>query len=129
MNEWYAPKSNIRIILSLVSFAAAFIFMTWFFKYAPFSPSNKLMGWLGAVTTCFLLFLGFYIGFSIGTKKAIAAFSVFLIWSLGLIFLPVPEGYAEAVYGGWAILLMAIIALYAKYEESKKKKNKHNPQS
>jgi hypothetical protein len=129
MDDWHAPKSNTRIILSLISFAAAFIFMAWFFKYAPFSPSDRLVGWLGAITTCFLFFSGFYIGFSIKTKKAIVGFLAFLIWSLGLLFLPVPEGYAEAVYGSWAILFMAAVALYAKYEESRKRKGKPKPQN
>ena len=124
MDEWYAPKSNTRIILSLISFVAAFVFMAWFFKCVPFSPSNKFTMWLGAVATAFLFFLGFYVGFNIKKKKVIGGFSAFLIWSLGLLFLPVPEGYTEAVYGSWAILFMAIIALHAKHQESKKRKSK-----
>ena len=72
----------------------------------------------------FLFFSGYCVGSNIGFKKMVLSFLVVVVWSLGFLILPVPEGYAEAVYGSWAILLMVIAALYFRREESKKKKLK-----
>lgn len=122
MDKWPAPKSNARITLGLTFIIAGFIWTVYFFEFIPFSPLDSLTGWFGAITASILLFLGLCIGFSAKLKEAIAGFLIFIVWSLGLILLPVPEGYAEAVFGSWAILGMILIIIFAKYKESRKKK-------
>lgn len=123
MEEWYKPTSTLRVVLGIVFIIAAFVFMIYYFNFIPFSTSNMLTVWLGAIVTCFLFLLGFYVGLDISTKKVLVAALVLSIWSMGLLILPVPEGYGEAVYGCWAVLLMIIMILFAKYQEAKKKKD------
>jgi len=126
MDEWYKPKSNVRVILGLIFIITGFIWMIFFYNYMsityPRTTPAILIGWLGAIITSFLFFLGICVGFSVKTKKVVVATSILFVWSLGFLVLPVPEGYAEAVYGSWVLILMVAIGLYAKYEESKKKK-------
>jgi hypothetical protein len=117
MNKWPAPKSNVRIVLGLTFFIGGFIWVVCFFKFIPFSPLDRLTGWLGAITAGLLFFLGICIGFSAKPKGAIAGFVIFVAWSLGLILLPVPEGYGEAVLGGWFLVLCAMVALYEKFRK------------
>jgi hypothetical protein len=121
MNKWPAPKSNTRIALGLTFIIAGFVWAIYFFAFIPFSPSDRLTGWFGAITASILLFLGLCIGFGAKPKEVIVGSLVIVAWSLGLILLPAPEGYTEAVFGSWAILGMIIIIIYAKYEKSRKK--------
>jgi len=123
MDEWYAPKSNVRIALCLVLIIAGFAWILVFFKFVSFSPQDRLTGWLGAIIAGFFFFWAFCIGFSVKTKKILVGTLVCFSWSMGFLIIPVPEGYAETVYGSWAIVLIAIVAIYAKYKESRKKKN------
>lgn len=122
MDEWRASKSNVRIALGLVLIIAGFVWLALFFEFMPISPSNILVGWLGAIITGFFFFSAICISFDDKAKKAIVVGLVCLLWSLGFLVLPVPEGYAETVYGGWAIIFMALVILYAKYESSQKRK-------
>ena len=122
MDKWPSPKSNRRVALGLTLIVAGFIWIVYFFEFMPFSPSYRLTGWIGAIIASLLLFSGLCIGFNAKPKGAIAGFLVFIVWSLGLVLLPVPGGYAEVVFGSWAILGMIIVITYAKYQESRKKK-------
>ena len=117
MDKWPTPKSNTRIALSLTFFVGGFIWIIYFFEFMPFSPLDRLTGWLGAITASLLFFLGLCIGFSAKPKSAIIGFLVFTAWSLGLIILPVPEGYGEAIFGAWFLVLFGIVALYEKYRK------------
>jgi len=125
VDKWYKPKSHIRIFLGLLLIIAGFAWLTFFYNYIsiiyPRTTPDILIGWFGALVTSFLFFLAICVGFSVKTKKTVVAALVLFIWSLGFLVLPVPEGYAEAVYGSWALLGMVAVGLYAKYEESKKK--------
>jgi hypothetical protein len=121
VSKWPAPKSDARIALALIFFIVGFIWIICFFEFLPFSPSDRLIGWLGAITASLLFFTGLCVGFSIRPKEAIAAFLAWIVWSLGLIYLPVPEGYGEAVFGGWFLVGFAVVALYEKYRKRAKK--------
>ena len=116
-----ARVSKGRIALSILSFCTALIVATCFSVYVPFSPSDRLKMWIFiAVESCLMFSVG-CIGLG-GTVKSLLAGLLFAtIWSFGLVMLPVPEGYGEAVYGGWAIFGMIIVILY--FESKKSKKN------
>jgi hypothetical protein len=130
MDDWRAPKSNARIILGLILIVAAFLWLTYFYNYLsstyPHTSPDRLTGWFGAIIACSLFFSSFCIGFNVKTKKAVIGFLFFIVWSYGLVLLPIPEGYGEAVLGGWAILFMAFVTVYAKYEQWKKNKKGHD---
>ena len=115
LDKWHAPKSGTRIDFALAFFIGGLIWAVYFFEFRSFSPLDRLTGWVGAITASLFFFLGLCIGFSTKPKSAIAGFLVFAAWSLGLILLPVPEGYGEAVFGGWFLVLFAMVALYEKY--------------
>lgn len=119
MDKWPGPKSNTRIALGLTFIIAGLVWAVYFFEFIHFSPLDRLTGWVGAITAGVFLFSGFCIGFGVKPKSAIAGFLVFVTWSLGLALLPVAGGYSEAVFGGWFLVLFAIVALYERY----KKKN------
>jgi hypothetical protein len=85
--------------------------------FPPFSGLDRLTGWFGAIIGGVFLFLGICIGFSVKLSEITAGFLVLVAWSLGLALLPVPEGYSEAVFGGWFLVLCAIVALYEKYRK------------
>lgn len=120
MDELHLPRSKTRILLSISLIVASFVFVAWFFLYVPFSPSNKLMMWAVLLISGFLFFSGYCVGSNINFKKMLSWFLVVIVWSMGFVVLPVPEGYAETVYGSWAILLMAIVALYYRREKSRR---------
>jgi hypothetical protein len=69
----------------------------------------------------FPLELGLFSIFVVKVKQAIASFLVLVLWSLGFLILPTPpEGFAEAEYGGWFLVLFPAVFFYAKLTESKK---------
>lgn len=72
---------------------------------------------------CFLLLSGICTVSNVDLKKMSIGFSLFMIWSFGLIVIPIPEGYGEAVLGGYAIFWMLLLAAFFKYKEYKKKKS------
>ena len=121
MDEWYKTRGAVGIILGLAFFIAGFVWLWYFFEYELFSPSDRFSIWLGAVIAGLLFFSGFCVSFKVQAKKSVMFTLMFLGYSL-IFFVPVPSGYEEFYYGGFAVLLMAIVAFYAKYEESKKKK-------
>lgn len=123
MDEWYKTRGGIGIVLGLVFFVAGFIWMWCFFQFELFSPSNRLSIWLGAVIAGLLFFTGFCVSFKVQLKKSVMFALIFLGYSL--VFLSVPSGYEEVYYGGFAILIMAILVLYAKLKKSEKKNQKH----
>ena len=93
--------------------------MIYYFSFVPVSISDRLSVWLGVEVVCLLFFSAFYIGFGLETKKAILGVFVWLIWGLGFLIIPFPEGYGEEVLGGWAALLGVIIVLYVRYKRSR----------
>jgi hypothetical protein len=117
--EWYEPTSTLRIAFATAIILAALVFMVSYFSFAPFSTSDRLSVWVGAEIICLLLFLAFYVGFDLETKQVVVGASIWLIWSIGLLVLPLPEGYGEAVLGGWAALLGVIIVLYVRYRTAR----------
>jgi hypothetical protein len=72
------------------------------------------------------LFLAFYVGFDLETKKVVVGASTWLIWSTGVLVLPLPEGYGEEVLGGWAALFCVITVLYVRYRTAKRKDQPHS---
>jgi hypothetical protein len=129
-SEWQTPKSNIRIALGVAFIIAGFVWLVYFGNYMltayRYSTPDKFIVWLGLMTFSLLLWIAFYIGFSIKTRKAVLGFLSILIWSIGLLLIPVPEGYGEAVLGSYFLLFILLMALYAKHEESKRKKARQN---
>lgn len=116
-NTWPATKSNTRLAFGLTLIIAGFVWTIYFFMFQPFSVLDRLTGWFGAMIGGVFLFFGICIGFSKKLKEIAAGFLVLVVWSLGLALLPVPQGYGEAVFGGWFLVLFAVIALYGKYRK------------
>jgi hypothetical protein len=123
-NAWPAPKSSIRIALGLTFIIAGFVWTVFFFTLLPFSGLDRLTGWFGAIIASVFFFLGICIGFSLKPKETTVGFLVLVAWSLGLVLLPVPEGYGEAVFGGWFLVLCAMVALYEKHRKKSAHYNK-----
>jgi len=118
---WQVRSSNKMLILGIVFIIIFFVIMLLFPNFMSLSP-NMVGIWLYTLLMVFALELGFFSIFVVKIKQAIAAFLVIFLWSLGFLVLPTPpEGYGEAEYGGWAILLMIIVVFYAKRQKSKKK--------
>ncbi len=126
MDKQVAPKSKTRIVASAILILGFFIWDTFFFYYLlstyPHTTPDKLTVWFGIVIAGLLIFVGIAVGAGINAKTIAVGAIVCAAWSLGLVLLPVPEGYAETVYGGWTILLMLLVAFYFEYEKSRKRK-------
>lgn len=126
MNEWHITKSKTKIAIGLVLIASSFVWITYFYVYASFMYSyttpEKFTVWFAIMVTCLLFFWGFCMIFDVNAIKILELSLIFPIWSLGLLVLPIPKGYEEAVLGSYFLLWVLIIALYFEYEKYKKKR-------
>jgi hypothetical protein len=124
--DWYKPTSTLRMALATVIIIAALVFMVSYFRFVPFAISDRLNVWVGAEIMGLLLFLAFYVGFDLETKQVVVGASIWLVWSIGVLVFPLPEGYGEAVLGGWAALLGVITVLYVRHRTARRKDQPHS---
>lgn len=118
-------KSKERTIFGIFGLVAFFVVSALAFMYRDFLMVNRLQAWTVIVIDICLLFSALCIGLG-GTMKNLVVGVVFLVlWTYGFLILPTPEGYGEAVYGGWALLAIIFVALYSEYEKFIKKKTLH----
>lgn len=118
---WQVRSSNKMLILGLIFIIAGFALMTAFFKFVPFSSSDRLTGWLWAVLIMLVFGLGFFSIIVVKIRDALATLLALFLWSL-ILLVPVPLGYEEVYYGGSVAFLGIMLVLYVKYKEYKKKK-------
>ncbi|MDH5494155.1 MAG: hypothetical protein OEY24_00410 [Candidatus Bathyarchaeota archaeon] len=119
--KWQVRSSNRMLILGIIFIIAGFGLMTFFFKFMPFSPSEKLTMWLSALLIMLVFGLGLFSIIVVKTKEVAATFMVLFVWSL-VFLVPVPKGCEDFLWGGSLLLLCATVVCYVKYKESKKKK-------
>jgi len=87
----------------------------------PFSPSDRLTGWLWAVLIMLVFGLGFFSIIVVKIRVALATLLAVFIWSL-ILLVPVPQGYEEIYYGGSVAFLGIVLILYVKYKGEKEVK-------
>lgn len=106
----------------MILFGTSLILALWLGLFAvQLVTASNLKTWLVLDVLACMGFSGTAIGFG-GTAKDLIFGNLFLIgWAYGLVILPVPEGYAEAVYGGWAVLAMIVVIAYFEYEKRRGK--------
>lgn len=121
---WKVRSSNVMLIVGMTLIVTSFILVVFFFKYISFNPADRLAMWLTIIFIVLVFELGFFSVLAVKIKEAVEVFVAIFIWSL-VFFVPVPAGYEEVCYGGWGILLLTIIALYAKLKERKRNNQKN----
>jgi len=107
------------VIIATVLIVTGIVLLIIFMQ--AFSPLNLLDTLEVALVVCLLIFAGFAVGFSLKIKSVVGVFLVLIVWSLGFLVIPVPppdEG--DAVYGGYFLLLVVLIAAYGKFTHRKK---------
>lgn len=114
--------SKTRIAVSVVLVVICFVWLSVFFFYSV-APSF-LMIWINAVVGVSFFYLGICIGFRAEIRHAAWVYLLLMAWAVGMFFIPVPEGYANEVYG---IYLFGLGGLVALYERLRKKVS--SPQS
>jgi len=125
-----------RIAVSLVFFIGFFLWSLYFYSYIsmtyPYAIPDKLVVWGGLVVASIFLLSGFLVllkGEATNSKEVVIGFVFFVVWSIGLLVIPVPEGYGEGLLGIYFLLLIVALWLYSKYIGSRKKvdqKKVHN---
>lgn len=117
---------KIKIAAGILLILGFFLWITYFFYQIfvnyPSQIPDRLTIWLGLIFALFLLLSGISIGVGASFRKMLFGFLFLVAWSYGLLAIPTPEGYGEAVLGLWAILGLAAVVLYYEYEKSRKDK-------
>lgn len=121
MGRKAVQRSMARTLVSVVFIAGFFVWDAFFFFYLlstyPNSTPDKITVWFGIIIAGLLIFLGIAVGAHADALTITVGSVVCVVWSLGLLVIPVPEGYGEAVLGGYAILLMVTIAIFFEYKK------------
>jgi len=125
MDRRATPKSKIRTVMSAIFILGFFVWDAFFFYHLlstyPYTTPDKLIVWFGIIIAGLLIFIGITVGAGADAKTIAVGSIVCVVWSLGLLVIPVPEGYGEAVLGSYAILLMVMVALFFEYKKFRKK--------
>ncbi len=128
MIEWTGVGRKLRVIAGILSILGFFVWATFFYYYVslifPRATPDKFVVWVGIIIATVFLLVGFLLlfqGKSANSKELFVGYLLFVIWSFGLLVIPTPEGYGEAVLGGYFILLIAALALYSRYKKSKER--------
>jgi len=126
VDQGRVSKSRIRIAVGSLLILGCFVWAIYFSFAVPFGqlpPAYaKITIWGSVIVASLLLFLGLLVlAENVDTKKMVLGFIFFVVWSIGLLAIPVPEGYGEGVLGIYFLLLIVALWLYSKYVGSKKK--------
>lgn len=120
-----SSKSRTRAVVSAIFIVGFFAWLAVFFSYTFSIDTQTFLGkltiWFGIIIAGLLIFLGIAVGAGADAKTMTAGSIVFVVWSLGLLVIPVPEGYGEAVLGSYSILLMVMVALFFEYKKIRKR--------
>jgi len=133
MDETSTLKSRARVALSIFFFTGFFVWSLYFYSYIsltyPHAIPDKLVVWGGLIVASSFLLVGFIVLLKdkpTKSKDVVIGFVFFFVWSLGLMAIPVPEGYGEGVLGIYFLFLIAALVLYSKLRESRKKTNQRS---
>lgn len=126
MDQGRVSKSRVRIAAGSLLILGCLVWAVYFSFAVPLehlsSAYAKITVWAGVIVGSILLFLGLLVlAENVDMRKMFLGFIFFLVWSLGLPLIPVPEGYGEGVLGIYFLLLIAALWLYSKFMGSKKK--------
>lgn len=121
-------NSLARVIIGLGLIIGCFVWTIYIFSsltdlFQQFAQ-NRLLIWLDIVIAGLFGFLGIGIGAGAKIKELVLAGLFLFGWSAGYLFIPFEGGYTEGLLGSWAILGMALVAIYYHYRNLKKKRIK-----
>ncbi len=82
---------------------------------------DRFIIWLDVMFGALLLFFGVNIAAGVKLKEMVLGSLFLFVWSVGYLFIPLVNGYAEGLFGSWALLGSALLILFYRFRKKNKK--------
>lgn len=118
--------SRTRIFVSILMIVTCFIWLTAFFLFVvlpnPRVAPNLTFVWINTVFAVSFLFWGLAVAFKAKIRYAATLYVIGMLWLSGLLLIPVPNDYANEVYGVYFFVLVGLIILYEEFRKNRSRK-------